>query len=154
MKNNKKNNKLKKINLELIAVLNTEFSKMALRCKFNFSYLDINQGDTVSFGDLNEEKLKKLINQITSFSKESILYWKQCKRFVNYGEFPQSSKLNKPSFVPSGVEWSRFRLEGGFRLAGFTVPHEITKAHVDLDTNTFYVVFLDPDHKFYSSESK
>ena len=58
-----------------------------------------------------------------------------------------------PTYVPHQARWARFRLEYDIRLAGFVIPGEYNgKEHngtkMRFDCNTFYVVFLDRDHKF------
>ena len=143
---------IKKANLTLLKELNKEFSKMSLRCKFNFSYLDINQEKASSFHDFSKEQLEKILQKLQDFSKESIMHWKRNTTFVNYNTFPKPSNFVHPKFVPNEVEWGRFRLEGDFRLAGFTVPYSKTENDENLDINTFYVVFLDPEHNFYLSK--
>ncbi len=127
---------------------------MTLRCKFNFSYLDINQNEVVDFDALSENELKNLTSKIKNFSEKSLEQLKKDKNFLIYGDFPEKTKLKHPKFVPQKVKWGRFRLEGAFRLAGFVVPAKIANEHENLDTNTFYVVFLDINHKFYLSEKK
>jgi len=153
-KNNRKSQQIKKVGLNLSKDLAAEFSTMALRCKFNFSYLDSNQDGAADFNHFSKLELKSLILKIKDFSKESLEQWKLDGSYKNYGKFPSKTNFKHPSFVPEEVLWGRFRLQGKFRLAGFTVSTEIAKNHDDLDTNTFYVVFLDINHNFYLSKKK
>jgi len=66
-----------------------------------------------------------------------------------------------PSFDIETLEgeaiWSRFHLENKVRLIGFAIPNEYKdtihqKINKRFNTNTFYVVFLDKEHRFYKVE--
>jgi len=158
-KNSKRNKRIKKVGFNLTKELEKEFSKMSLRCKFNFSYMDVNQGGAINFSDLTEEQLGELVSKIRDFSKESLQKWGTPQHggdpaYKNYIDFPANSNFVYPSFVPDGVHWGCFRIEGDFHLAGFSIPYNIAKDFPDLDTNTFYVVFIDPEHNFWPSKKK
>jgi hypothetical protein len=80
-----------------------------------------------------------------------------------YDNFPSRSDFKHPPHVPHDVTWARFRLGSKVRLIGFVLSEDVcrakskvaTEGHVyPYDPNTFYVVFLDKDHKFYISEEK
>ena len=71
-----------------------------------------------------------------------------------YRDFPVKTKAERPKSVPIDADWARLRLEGDFRLCGFFIPNELDgkeheKSKVRFDKNTFYVVFIDPEHNFY-----
>jgi len=71
-----------------------------------------------------------------------------------YNQFPSKSDFSHPQFVPHEAMWARFRLEGSTRLIGFMIPAEYDgtahqKTKMLFDSNVFYVVFLDKDHRFY-----
>lgn len=132
------------------------------RSKFNFSYFE-KQAPGQGFDELSKEDLVKIINKIRDFSKESILFWKSQSIgksgsvYASYGGFPSKSHFTHPKSVPSQVEWGRFRLDLSTRLCGFTIPRSYNgtlrgKNQMVFCSNTFYVVFLDPDHKFYPGE--
>lgn len=132
---------------------------LSTRCKFNFSYFDATQPAGQDFCDWSLENLVELLYKLKEFSKESLKYWETQGLLVNYKSFPRKSDFTHPKHVPHQVHWGRFRLGGATRLAGFMVPgefhdtsHRITG--VRFDSNTFYVVFLDSDHKFYKLESR
>jgi hypothetical protein len=147
-----------------IASLDSENDTLIFRCKFNFSYFekqDVGKG----FEDISNEELIKIIEKIKEYGRESLKYWrnqpvgKQGAVFTIYGAFPKKSQFKHPKHVPHQVEWGRFRLDWSTRLCGFTVPQKYHgKSRVSdgsiFCSNTFYVVFLDPEHKFYQSEPK
>lgn len=146
-------------------------SDITTRCKFNFSYLDISQEWSSDFIDLNtcsgQSKLLKLIDKIKEFSRQPLNHWekqpigkgkqggkgKRQSCLEIYGDFPQNSGFSHPPHVPDDVLWGRFRIDNETRLAGFIIPKEfdgkLSEHGIVYDLNTFYVVFLDENHKFY-----
>ncbi len=61
--------------------------------------------------------------------------------------------------IPIEAKWGRFRLKSKVRLVGFVIPEEFhdkihEKTGLRFDKNTFYVVFLDKEHKFYKVEKQ
>ena len=136
------------------ASLESEGDTLTLRCKFNFSYFDFNQTPSKNFSQLTQDKLVDLLNKLKEFTGKSLEQWKRDGRFTTYEMFPPHSKFTHPKHVPHQACWGRFRMTGTFRLVGFTIPHELhDKQHpttnLRFDKNTFYVVFLDPDHLFW-----
>ncbi|MGI9228678.1 MAG: hypothetical protein ACR2P9_02340 [Gammaproteobacteria bacterium] len=135
--------------------LEGETCTIPARLKFNFSLLDISQKGTESFESLREGQRKKLIKKIVELSREPRRHWEEENLLAIYGEFPtKKSNFKHPKHVPHDVEWARFRIESDFRLAGFFVPKnfhdkEHEKLKVRFDSNTFYAVFIDPEHNFY-----
>ena len=78
-----------------------------------------------------------------------------------YDNFPIPAKTDfkEPRNVPLEARWARFRLGGKIRLVGFIIPetyhdreHETTKMRWDI--NTFYIVFLDENHRFWHDEDE
>jgi len=134
------------------------------RCKFNFSYMDFSQSAGQKFEDWSHEQLAKLLNKLHNYSKESLKRWKNQKigsKKQNvlevYEKFPNHSDFIRPKHVPHQAFWARFRLESSVRLIGFVLPdnyhkkeHKGTKEL--FDCNTFYVVFLDANHRFYKTK--
>ncbi len=139
---------------------------LSLRCKFNFSCFDNSQDCGQDFNDWSETQLVKLLNKIKEYSKFSLKHWNNQKIgngkhkhsiLEIYGTFPSNSDFKCPTSIPHQVEWGRFRLENKVRLIGFVIPtnyHKTlhSKTMEMFDKNTFYVVFLDKDHKFYKTE--
>ena len=136
----------------------SEDSALSDRCKFNFHYMDSNQG--LKIESLTNDQLLKLFTKLKNYSEKSLRDWSQDKmsrssyRFTVYGDFPRKSDFKRPKHVPHDVAWARFRLEGALRLCGFVIPshlHEKVNSggKYHLDENTFYVVFIDPNHQFY-----
>lgn len=130
-------------------------------CKFNFAYF---KGDHPGqhFSEWPEPALHELLDKLVHFSKNSLTYWmkQQSGRiFTIYGQFPSKSDFTHPKNVPFEAQWARFRLDSATRLIGFIVPkkfdgtpHRGTKRF--FDSNTFYVVFLDAEHRFYITERR
>lgn len=132
---------------------------LSLRCKFNFSYFDNNQKAGQDFRDWSEEQILSLLNSIKEYCKSSLAHLITDGPLVIYKSFPKNSDFKHPLYVPHQAQWGRFRLGNKVRLAGFIIPGEFhNKPHTETgdlyDKNTFYVVFLDRDHKFYKTEKK
>lgn len=131
------------------------------RCKFNFHYFNKNCAGQ-DFKDWNRDKLIMLLEKLTFFSENSLVYWENQKpTLVIYDHFPIPTKTDftEPRNVPLEARWGRFRLGGKIRLIGFIIPesyhdreHEKTKIRWDI--NTFYVVFLDEKHRFWHDEDE
>ncbi len=140
------------------------------RSKFNFSYLDINPPGQ-NFIDWNNaegnSKLVKLMGKLKEFTRQSLKHWenekigkgkrggrgKRQSCLEVYKEFPKNSDFVHPPYVPEDVWWARFRIDNDTRLVGFVVPDNLDKTIKDsFDYNTFYVVFLDENHKFYKTK--
>lgn len=64
--------------------------------------------------------------------------------FSVYEGFPPKNKTvyTHPEQVPPDAEWARIHVDGKHCLIGHVI------------NNTFYLVFLDPEHKFWISELK
>ena len=149
-------------------VLLSNSCDIAGRLKFNFSYLDESQEKNgfASFGQLTKEQIEKLLNKLKEFSRSPRQYWEKMHLgsgehrysvLAVYREWPKETDAEKPKGVPQDVDWARFRLESDFRLCGFFVPTkqdgvEDPKSKIRLDSNTFYIVFIDPNHRFYKTE--
>lgn len=143
------------------ASLEAESDDLVSRCKFNFSYLDFSQPAGQTFEDWEKKDLVHLMNKIKEYCRKPLSYWKN-QRIGHgsntvlevYGAFPKNSDFIHPQYVPHEVLWARFRLEAKVRLIGFVLPPEYhNKKHPKedwyFDCNTFYVVFLDINHRFY-----
>ncbi len=130
---------------------------LSKRCKFNFHYLDRNQG--TRFNELNSKQQQQLWSSLKLWSEKSLKEWETEERFVIYGKFPVHSKFTRPRTIPLGVDWARFRLQGRFRLAGFVIPESLNEKRNKgteflFDSNCFYIVFIDPLHEFYPVKKK
>lgn len=114
---------------------------------------------TQDFLSWDEEHLQKFMQKIIEFSKEPLHYWKNQRIGSGknnvlelYNTFPLNSDFHHPKHVPIDVSWARFRLDSKTRLVGFVVPISFCSqmsSDYFLDGNTFYIVFLDLNHKFY-----
>lgn len=162
-KNSKKDNFLSTIIQES---LESEKNNLSVRCKFNFSYMDFSQEAGQSFEEWTKEELEKLLHKLKNYTENSLSYW-QNQRVGGgnntvlevYKSFPKKSDFIHPKYIPHEVWWSRFRLESSVRLVGFILPSEYknkkhSKEDLYFDHNTFYIVFLDRDHRFYKMDYK
>lgn len=138
-------------------------NKISKCMKFNFSYF-VGESPGYDFHNLTQEKLADLFTKMRDYCRESLEYWERepigssGSVFANYVDFPTNSDFDEPDHTPKGVSWGRFRIDSKTRLAGFVVPRnkhdiEITKGN-RLDSNVFYVVFLDNDHVFYKTKKR
>lgn len=161
-------NKRAEVKKAQIKTLSLEQADLPKRLKFNFSYLSTDPKDAYAFNELTKQELVKFLVKISAFSKESSVFWanepvggggkktKHRRKILgNYGHYPKLAQKDfpEPTYVPERVEWKKFRFEGGFRLIGFMIPpslHDVDhKSGFKFDKNTFYAVFIDPNHKFY-----
>jgi len=141
--------------------LDSDSNDITIRCKFNFSYFTIDKVGQ-DFKDWTQNELSKLLDKLKEYSKFSLEYWtKQYQGnypvFVKYDSFPINTDFTQPKHIPHQAIWSRFHLENKVRLIGFVIPDEYddtihSKTNKRFDTNTFYVVFLDKEHRFYKVE--
>ena len=145
------------------ASLDLPSDSLARRCKFNFSYFEVQRDAGQDFCNWDASKLSEFIVKLKGFSKESLSHWQQepigqgSGRVLSiYGAFPANSSFSHPKAVPHQVRWGRFRLNSACRLCGFVVPKEYgNTTHAcghTFDCNTFYIVFLDEKHEFYQSK--
>ena len=146
------------------ASIDLESDRLAARCKFNFSYFEV-QAPGKDFSDLENTTLVNLVTKLKEYGRESLEYWstqpvgKSGTVFSVYGAFPSKSDFTHPRHVPHQAEWARFRLDWATRLCGFTIPKGYNgRIHKGSGqtfcSNTFYVVFFDPDHRFYRGSDK
>lgn len=149
--------------LNSIPELCLEESDVASKCKFCLSFLDINQNEREDFTTWDKLggalSAVNLLNKLKEFSRQPLEYWENQGPLILYPTFPKNSIFFHPKHVPHDVRWGRFRLGNKIRLAGFVVPDCLDGKKVKvgqnlfrLDKNTFYIVFLDKDHKFYKTE--
>lgn len=132
------------------------------KCKFNFAYFEKQQASQ-EFSQWSQPQLAGLFDKLRDYGRESLSHWmtmpvgKSGTVLSIYGSFPSKSEMTHPKHVPHQAQWGRFRLDWAGRLCGFVVPktedgkeHEGTKYR--FDANTFYVVFLDNEHRFYKGK--
>ena len=146
-----------------------ETSKINVKCKFNLSYLDDDQPAGQKFfrwsHDTGISSLTNLLTKLKEYTYQPLNYWKNeraggggLKVLEYYGDFPKKSDFSHPRHVPSDAHWARFRLGNKVRLIGFVISKDSIKHLTEdeqqkYDHNTFYVVFLDKEHKFYKTEA-
>ncbi|MCB4751220.1 MAG: hypothetical protein LGB55_07200 [Sulfurovum sp.] len=142
--------------------LNSEENDLAKRCKFNFSYFVNDDEAGQNFTDWTHADLIKLFEKLKEYSKAPLENWTREKvgRYsvlVIYGPFPENSHFKEPKHIPIEAQWCRIHLENKPRLIGFIIPDKFNgveqgRGGYKLDSNVFYVVFLDKDHKFYPTK--
>lgn len=148
--------------LKKIPKTDIESSKLVKMLKFNFQFFDDSQRYASSFDDLIGDDSVKLLHKLKSFSGKSLNEWANENAggngltvYARYNDFPKKSDFDHPPHVPHDALWGRFRLGNKYRLAGFVVP-DILNGEVregfHFDKNTFYVVFIDREHRFYKTE--
>ncbi len=141
-------------------------NNLTTRCKFNFSYFDSSQAAGQAFSKWTFKQLCELLDKLGDYSAKTLNQWSRERAggsgltvLAIYGGFPPKSHFTQPKHVPYQAQWGRFRLGSKIRLVGFTVPGDLHRQSHPVtnelfDKNTFYVVFLDKDHKFYITEKK
>jgi len=161
----KYNNSRAKKKVKLISSHITIFDakdRLSLRCKFNFHYFNIQEAGQ-DFKDWTQPQLVELLTKLKEFSENSLKNWNAMKLGNSVGHilevytyFPPKDKTDfiEPRNIPIEAEWCRFRLDSDTRVIGFIIPekHHDTfhkKSGFRFDKNTFYIVFLDAEHKFY-----
>lgn len=149
--------------LKRVIKTDVESSGILKFMKFNFKFFDAEQEHGSSFDDLTNEDAKKLLKKIVSFSGKSLNEWATENAggngltvYARYGDFPKPSGFKHPPHVPHEAVWGRFRLGNKYRLVGFVIPDSLNmvcKESYCYEKNTFYVVFIDKEHKFYLTEA-
>ena len=115
---------------------------------------------TFSFKDLDETQPKKNPQSLTSWNEGNLLdtFIKRLRELSKltrdeaikqqqikiYGDFPINTDFYHPKHVDDNVAWSVIKAVGGQKgvIAGYIVE------------NTFYIVFLDQNHRFWVSRKK
>lgn len=118
-------------------LINDDFLLLSLR------HLDKTQGDV--WESWEEKKiLSRALHSLAGYCASSLRSQANTKKFTIYGQFPPKNKtaFNHPNHVPEDAEWARIHIIGKQCLIGHVV------------SNTFYLVFLDGEHKFWISELK
>ncbi|MES2556525.1 MAG: hypothetical protein V4604_10265 [Bacteroidota bacterium] len=131
------------------------------KAKFNFKYFNCDQKPySTCIEELNEKEKIDFFTKLKEYSKESLAHWQRTGIGKNrysvlevYGKFPNKSNFKHLPFVPHDVLWARFRMNQDARIIGFICPENVmceNGKNCEFDTNTFYVVFIDLNHNFYS----
>lgn len=108
--------------------------------RVSFEFLDVTQGE--SFQDWGKNELLTKMNQtLLEYCKKPI-HKQFSSNFKEYGDFPSKSDFHYPKHVPTDVNWASLHIMGKSVLGGF------------ITGNTFFVVFLDKDHRFWKTEKK
>lgn len=157
-----KTNKKKQVILDSIDNLpDVTFNDAKDLINISFKYFCVNQIPVgQQFSDWTEKLRLDLLQKLAELTKYTRNDWKLKKSnglplLAEYGKFPINTDFTIPSNIPNSDEiiWSRFRLMQKVRVCGFFVTETIAKQY-DLSINTFYVVFLWIDHRFYKTENE
>ncbi|WP_312404014.1 hypothetical protein [Pseudomonas rhodesiae] len=151
--------------LNLFPETSIENCDIESRFKVNFSFFDNSQENGSGFDELENGVLARIMEKIKEYTRHDLNYWRhqRCgahglKILADYGAFPPNTNFVHPKPVPHNVNWCRFRLEGLSRLVGFTIPpgyvNTPKKDSLPYDPNTFYLVFIDLNHKFYIANDR
>ena len=152
-----KNNPRKEKKLKSFELQNSLNKNIINLCCFNFTYFRKTDNSQSFENWQKEEILADLMNKIKEFSKKSLQESKNEKRLKLYGDFPTTAigDFILPKDLPeNGLKWGSFRITGEKRLIGFVVSDLIEGLDCSNLKNTFFVVFLDKNHKFYKSNKK
>ena len=112
---------------------------------FSFKEIDSSQHLKETFECWAKENLLlKLLNRIKDISQMTMNEATNNQVIKNYGSFPPSSKTEymPPKSLSEELQWASLHIQGKEVIAGRIVE------------NTFYIVFLDREHKFWISEKK
>ncbi len=126
-------------------------SKSEPKVVLSFEYLDIQQGQTFKqWNDKNDllklQELGLVLNKTTvgqALAEQIIIQYNiaDSKKW-NENNMPKVSKWKYPTTVPrNDIPWSKIELGRKLRVIGY------------LETNIFYVIFLDNSHQFFPSSA-
>lgn len=106
----------------------------------SFRHLDRTQGDDF-YTWQSQEKLAHAIDVLSSYCGNT-LSSQFSEKFTCYGAYPPPEKAGYkcPTYIPEDAKWARIHITGKQIVAGHIVR------------NVFYVVFLDSEHKFYTTD--
>ena len=140
---------------ERLCELETNFNLFETRTShisFNYQFLSSGSDYGQSFEEWDRERIILDLNEkLKSFSGKSKTELMSDGVLCIYGEYPSNSGFKYPASLPKEkgkIHWARLTITGKRRVIGFFSPG------AERESDVFYVVFLDKDHKFYPSEKK
>ncbi len=146
---------------EGLVSLDSAQCNLAKRCKFNFSYFMTNQKVCGKLSDWDKTTICDFFTKLIDYSSKSLSELQMIGLGKNrysllsiYDSYPKQSHFEQPRDIPHQARWGRIRLDQNKRLIGFVVPDEYHGCRHEgtgmlYDKNTFYVVFIDNEHRFY-----
>ena len=121
-----------------VSEISSDKQKIDNDLRFSFKHLDTTQGQT--FQDWQTEGiLADALETMRGYCTQT-LGKAVSKKFSIYNNFPPKSDFHHPKHVSPEACWARIHISG-LRCLGGHIVH-----------NTFYVVFLDKNHRFFISE--
>ena len=110
-----------------------------------FSLKDYDRTQGQSYKKWEEEKImSKLMERLQAISSLTIIEAINKGILNDYKDFPPKDKTDFkfPRYIYPSAHWAALVIGGKERVAGY------------LEDNTFYIVFLDKDHRFWISPKK
>lgn len=107
----------------------------------SFKHIDQTQGQTFQQWE-TEGILADALETLSHYCKDTLQRQCSTDSFKHYKGFPPNDKTDyhQPSHVPQDADWASMHINGKQCLVGHIFK------------NTFYVVFLDKDHRFWISD--
>lgn len=130
---------------------NTRDQKQSIKLRdlLTFSFKDLVENQPIDSPESlalwhDNNLLRPLINRLNDLSKLTRHEAEKQQQIKIYGEIPQKSHFTHPEHVAENVDWGVIKAVGGQKrvVAGYIME------------NTFYIVFLDSEHKFWPTEKK
>jgi hypothetical protein len=123
---------------------------LSIRELLTFSFKDFDQSQPKKSPETlkiwsDKGLLPKLFDRLMHLAKLTRSEAVNEGQIKEYGQFPDKDKteFSIPSHVPFGANWAVItKLGGKIRVVGYVIE------------NTFYIVFLDSEHRFYLSNLK
>jgi hypothetical protein len=104
-----------------------------------FSFRDFDQTQGQTFAEWQDIRLlDRMLDKLKEYSKKTVSEAQKAS-FTVYDRFPPKSEFKPPQFIPENVKWASLHIQGKECIAGHLMD------------NTFYVVFLDKNHRFWPS---
>ncbi len=109
----------------------------------SLEHFDSTQDSAASFKDAdNQHYLYQIMDTLKGYCASPLLEQVDGKKFAIYGDFPPKDKTDffHPNHIPEDANWARIHITGLIIIVGHIIK------------NTFYMVFIDSEHKFWKSE--
>lgn len=145
----KRSNPRKKEYLKSIADFQNFSISTDEEISFNFRYYRFGEEGGESFEEWEKEQILADLNtKLKHFSEKKKKELIMDRTLELYSRYPFESNFKMPSDL-SGyhIRWARLRVTGKRRLIGFFAEPGLEEK----EQNTFYIVFLDKDHRFAPS---
>lgn len=131
--------------------LDSFYTEQSKWIRFNFKFYSFGEKQGESFEEWQrEEILADLNNKLKDYCSKSKVELINDSILELYNKYPSDSEFDLPKALEGiDVQWARMSITGRRRLIGF-----FSKNDMDVDSNIFYIVFLDKEHRFAPSKKK